>query len=117
MASDKIRARNLVLRCYANKDGDQWQVFCIDLCLAAQGNSFLEARNKLGNMLTEYVYDALAGEDREFADQLLNRKAPFNQIATYHWYKWMHRIGIFRDGIHRLFKQPMPLVPLAHAHE
>ena len=107
---------NLLLRCYANKHGDQWQAFCIDLCLAVQGDSFPAVKQKLDRMMIEYVYDALAGEDLEFADQLLNRKAPFEQIATYHWIRFMHRIGIFRDGIHKLFKVPISLVPQHYAH-
>lgn len=116
MGKDKIRTKNLMLRCYANKHGDQWQAFCIDLCLAAQGDSFPEVKQKLDQMMLEYVYDALAGEDREFADQLLNRKAPFSQIATYHLFGLLHRVGLLRDGIHKLFKEPMPLVPQHHAH-
>lgn len=116
MAKDKILARNLILRCYANMHGDQWQAFCIDLCLAVQGDSFPEVKEKLECMMEEYVYDALAGEDREFADQLLNRKAPVSQIATYHGIRLMHRLGIFRDGIHKLFKETMPLVPQRHSH-
>jgi len=116
MNNDKIRTKNLMLRCYANKHGDQWQAFCIDLCLAAQGDSFPDVKHKLERMMNEYVYDALAGEDREFADQLLNRKAPFSQIATYHLIRLMHRIGHFRDGVHRVFKEPIPLIPQHHAH-
>lgn len=116
MADNNIRTKNLMLRCYANKDGDQWQAFCIDLCLASQGDSFPEVKQKLEHMMVEYVYDALAGEDREFAEQLLNRKAPLSQIATYHWIKLMHHLGIFRDGVHKLFQAPMPLVPQHHAH-
>lgn len=116
MAGDKIRTRNLMLRCYANKDGDQWQAFCIDMCLAAQGDSFHEVKQKLERMMAEYVYDALAGEDREYAEQLLNRKAPLSQRLTYHVIWLLHRIGVFRDGLHKLFKEPMPLVPQSHAH-
>ena len=103
-----------MLRCYANKRGDQWQAICIDLCLAVQGDSFQEARQKLESMMLEYVYDALAGEDREFADQLLNRKAPFSQVATYYGIKLLHFFGFCRDGLHKLFKEPMPLVPQSH---
>lgn len=113
----KFKPQQLLLRCYANKEGDQWQAFCIDLCLAAQGESFAEARKKLNMMIAEYIYDALVGEDKEYADQLLQRKAPMKQIATYQYYKLMHRIGIFKDGLHHLFKSPMPLVPQNYAHE
>lgn len=113
----KIEPRQLLLRCYANKAGDQWQAFCIDFCLSAQGDSFSEVRGKLNNMIADYLYDALVGEDREYAEQLLRRKAPLKQIATYHYYRLMHKIGMLRDGIHLLFKSPMALVPQNHAHE
>lgn len=109
-----IRATDLMLRCYANKHDKQWQAFCIDYSLAAQGTSFQEARQKLDDMICEYLYDALAGEDQEFAEQLLNRKAPLSQIATYHWIRLMHRIGFLRDECHKLFKEVKPLVPLQH---
>ena len=61
--------------------------------------------------MVEYIYDTLAGEDQEYANQLLNRKAPLGQIATYHWIGLMHRLGVFRDGDHKIFKEPIPLVP------
>lgn len=113
--SHDIHTRNLMLRCYANKDGEQWQAFCIDLCLAAQGDSFQEVKRKLVMMMVDYVYEALAGEDREFADQLLSRKAPFMQIATYHAISIMRNLGLLRDHSHMLFKEPIPLMPQHHA--
>jgi hypothetical protein len=111
---DQMKPRDLLLRCYANTDGDQWQAFCIDLCLAAQGDSFIEAKRKLESMIKEYLYDALFGEHKEYADQLLNRRAPFKQLITYHYYACMYHVGMFRDGIHKLFK--VPGIPQA-AHE
>lgn len=116
MSKDKIRIRNLMLRCYANKQGDQWQAFCIDFCLAAQGDSLAEVKGKLESIMVEYVYDAMAGEDREFAEQLLNRRAPIDQYATYYVYKFLHKIGILHNGIHNVFKQMMPLEPQRHLH-
>jgi hypothetical protein len=112
-----MRPEDLLLRCYANKHNDQWQAFCIDLSLAAQGDDFPEVKRKLESMIAEYVYDALAGEDRDYAEQLLNRTAPFKQVATYHYYTLMYQIGVFKDGIHRLFKSPLPLIPQVCAHE
>lgn len=114
MTKTRIYTRELMLRCYANKRGDQWQAFCVDLCLAVQGDSFQEVRQKLECLMVEYVYDALAGEDREFAEQLLNRRAPFSQVVTYHCIKLLHFFGLCRDGFHKLFKEPMPLVPQSH---
>ncbi len=111
-----MKPQNLILRCYANKDGDQWQIFCIDLCLAAQADSLEEANKKMRSMIIEYVYDALSGEDSAYAAQLMNRKAPLSQIATYYMYKCMHKIGQLKDGFHRAFKLPVPLVPRDYAH-
>lgn len=116
MLNENIRTRNLMLRCYANKHNEQWQAFCIDLSLAAQGDSLPEVKQKLENMIQDYVYDALAGEDREFADSLLNRKAPFKQIAVYHLIGLMQKIGCLKDGFHELFKEVAPLVPQRHIH-
>ena len=111
-----MNPHELLVRCYANKDGDQWQIFCIDLCLAAQADTFEEALRKMSAMIKEYVYDAVVGEDREYAGKLLSRKAPLKQRATYKWYALMHKIGVFKDGLHRLFKLPMPLIPQNNMH-
>lgn len=110
-----MKPRELLLRCYANKDGDQWQAFCIDFCLAAQGNSAQEAQEKLFNMIAEYLYDAMAGEDKEYADQLLTRKASLMQIMTYYFYKIMFKFHLFKNGVHVLFKAPVPMVPQRYA--
>ncbi len=109
--------RELLVRCYANKYKDQWQIFCIDYCLAAQADTFEEALNKMKEMVGEYIYDATVGEDRKFAGQLLRRKAPLSQRATYHFYSLMHTIGVLKDGFHKLFRLPVPLVPIDFAHE
>ncbi|MDN5751784.1 MAG: hypothetical protein L0H15_00695 [Nitrosospira sp.] len=112
-----MKSADLLLRCYANRKDGQWQAFCIDFSLAAQGDSFPDVRTKLETMIAEYIYDALAGEDREYADQLLHRKAPLRQIATYYYYALMYKIGAFGDGLHQLFKPAVPLVPQAYARE
>lgn len=114
---DSMKPNKLLLRCYANKEGDQWQVFCIDFNLAAQGDSFSEARIKLRNMISDYLYDALAGEDQEYADQLLQRRAPLKIRVTYYYYKLMYKLGMLKNGIHRLFTAPVPLVPQNCTHE
>ncbi|WP_430229964.1 hypothetical protein [Nitrosomonas communis] len=111
-----MKPNDLLLRCYANKEGNQWQAFCIDFGLAAQGDTFKEVKEKLNAMIREYLYDALVGEDKVYADQLLKRKAPFKQIATYYYYVAMYRSGVFKNGLHKLFKEAMPLVPQHLTH-
>ena len=112
-----MKPRELLLRCYANKHDDQWQAFCIDFGLAAQGDSYEEVKAKLSDMIREYLYDALVGEDKEYAEQLLQRKAPFKQTATYYWYSVLYHLGVFRNEFHKLFKLPQALVPQNYLHE
>lgn len=113
-----VRPVSLILRCYAEKEGDQWQAFCLDLSLAAQASSFDDAKNKLEHMIREYVYDALVGKDREHAGALLNRRAPFSYWVRYYCYLALCKVGSVHKEIRRLFKEPLPLTvrqPYNHA--
>lgn len=85
-----VAIAQLFLRCYAEKVGNQWQAFCLDLSLAAQGDTFAEVKDKLDAMVAEYAYDALVGEDREYAEQLLTRRAPLRDWLKYYWYWVLH---------------------------
>ncbi len=111
-----MKTTRLIARCYAERIDSQWQAFCLDYCLAAQADSFEEAKQKLEQMLCEYIYDALEGEDREFAVQLLDRPAPFKYWVKYHAYRLMFKVGAFRNEVHRLFNEPLPLVPSSRCH-
>ena len=115
-----MKAIQLFVRCYAEQRGTQWQAFCLDFNLAAQADSFDEAKKKLEAQIDEYVYDALAGEDRAHASVLLRRKAPLTLRARYQAYRWGWRLrGLFpggggdgtASGGHRPFKEIVPLVP------
>ena len=73
------------LRCYAAADSDgQWSAVCIDLSLAAQGESCDEALTKLRSHIVDYVNEAF-GEDSDHEATPLNRKAPFSLRAKYHY--------------------------------
>lgn len=112
-----MRANELLLRCYAERKHGIWQAFCIDLNLAAQGDSFEEVRKKLEDMVFEYVYDAVAGEHREHAEYLLNRKAPLYFRAKWHFARAASRIARLQRLVMRwcdqltTFKEPLPLLP------
>lgn len=73
-----------LVRCVANRVGDQWQAFSLEFGLAAQADTFPLARRKLDEMIRSYLYDALAGEDREHAEELLSRRAPWWAFARYY---------------------------------
>jgi 1,4-dihydroxy-2-naphthoyl-CoA synthase len=62
-----MNTNDLILHCFADKSGDQWQAFCLDLTLAAQGDTFEDARAKL---------DAVAAPwgEREIATGLVTRE-------------------------------------------
>ena len=71
------------VRCYVKRSEDQWVAVCIDLCLAAQGDSLQEAKEKLESQVNDYVFEALT-VDREHARALLSRKAPLQNRAEYY---------------------------------
>ena len=106
-----MRPENLMLRCYAEYADNQWQAFCIDLCLAAQADTFEETESKLKSMVCEYVYDPLEGEDREYAGQSLARKSPLFYRLKYRFYVALSKVGVFKSEFRELFTVPLPLVP------
>jgi len=71
------------VRCYAKKSETQWVALCIDLCLAAQADTFEEVKSKLDAQINDYVYEALT-VDRAHAKQLLSRKAPLANRLEYY---------------------------------
>lgn len=106
----------LFVRCFARVKDGQWQAFCIDFDLAAQGDSFEDVRAKLEDQIVEYVNDALVGEDREHAAYLMTRKAPLSLRLAYHLGGLFHSFSKTKDGICRAFMEPLPLtVSRVHA--
>jgi predicted RNase H-like HicB family nuclease len=104
----------LVVRCFVERTRDgQWQAFSLELGLAAQGDSESEVRQKLESIIESYVRDALIGEDREHAYDLLSRRAP---IAGYLKY-YLHRIegALARPRAHpdhsQTYYEPFSLEP------
>jgi predicted RNase H-like HicB family nuclease len=65
-----MNPKQLIIKCYAKQEEGVWVAVCLDFNLAAQGDSFDEAKAKIESMIAEYVYDALAGNDTTYAPQL-----------------------------------------------
>lgn len=105
-----VRPVNLVLRCYAINEKDVWSAVCVDFSLAAQGDSFTDAKQKLNAQIVHYVKDAFT-VDREHADYLLKRRAPLAQRLT--WYALLVRSNLhsLKSASARLFTQSLPVVP------
>ena len=103
-----MRPEQLIVKCYAEQDGGCWVAVCLNFNLAAQGDSFDEAKVKLESMIAEYVYDALAGEDKPYAAQLLSRRAPVSTWLRY--YLIVAQIYLCHST-GRTFDETMPLIP------
>lgn len=110
-----MRPKELILRGLAERKEGVWQAFCLDLSLAAQGETFDEAMAKLESQVKEYLYDALEGEDKEHASYLLSRSAPASLWLKYYSVKitnviqalWMHNKA--PAPTHKAFQKPMPV--------
>jgi hypothetical protein len=75
----------LIVRCLIEKKGDQWQGFTLEFGLAVQADTLPEVKRKLESMVHCYVRDALIGEDREHAyDLLVRRKATWQVYLRYY---------------------------------
>lgn len=107
-----MKPNGLLLRCYAECSEGQWQAFCLDLCLAAQGESFQEVKRSLEAMILDYVRDAVVGVDRDYADILLRRRAPLKYWLKYYSLFVLFKIGAMKNNFRRLFVEPFPLIPV-----
>jgi hypothetical protein len=103
----------LIIHCLAERKQGYWQAFSLEFGLAVQADTLPDAKRRLESMIVSYVYDALVGEDREHASDLLNRKATWSVYAKYYLadaFSYANRIwGASKDRI--VFNEPVPLHP------
>ena len=110
MSESTVSPLRLVVRCYAEQLPDgQWQAFSLEFGLAAQAESFPAAQGKLDGMIQSYLHDALVGEDRQYARQLLARRSPWWVYARYYCGRALSMFTRLRDR--RFFDEPMGLEP------
>ena len=98
-----MKSEQLLIRCLAQRNKNQWEAFCIDFCLAAQADTLEEAKQKLEAQIFDYLESALCGEDRQHANQLLNRKAPLSIRVKY-------ALAALNSTWER-FNEPVPMIP------
>jgi hypothetical protein len=104
-----MKPSDLILRCYAEQEPDRtWFGICIDLNLAAEGDSFEEVRGKLHAMIHDYLAEALT-VDGQYIGDLIPRKAPVYFRVRYHVIAWLARFR--KAAVRRLFTEHLPLVP------
>ncbi|WP_295445611.1 DUF1902 domain-containing protein [uncultured Thiodictyon sp.] len=105
-----MRQSQWKLRCYAEHEpSGVWVALCLDFDLAAQGETFEEARDHLDAMINDYVEDALTGEDRDHAAALLNRRAPWPYWLRFYWFRLAVHLRSRLARAHRPFIESLPL--------
>jgi hypothetical protein len=110
----EIRPIRLVVHCLIERVGDQWQAFSLELGLAVQGDSCVDVRRKLASMIEFYVRDALCGEDREHAYELLvHRKATWRVYLRYYRVWLALHVATFMTASTdaMIYREPLPLEP------
>ncbi|QSA97737.1 type II toxin-antitoxin system HicB family antitoxin [Methylococcus sp. EFPC2] len=112
-----MKTSDLILHCYAKREaGGYWAAYCLDFTLYATGETLDEARSKLDAVIREYLYDALVGEDKAHAPQLLKRSAPLKDWAVYYGLAFLHNVMHMGNTLkHALITEVVPLTPYGHA--
>ena len=78
------RAQDVVLRGYVSGSGSDWQAICLDLDIAAQGQSMFEAKSILDSLVDDYLAEVRTLPDVD-QKRLLKRKAPLGLRLSYHF--------------------------------
>lgn len=108
-----MQIKDLFIRCYAEKQGELWVAVCIDLSLAVQADSLIEASTKLDAQIRDYVTEALS--EPQYAAQLLkSRKAPIQQVLRYHWIRAAIKLHVIKESIAKSFDRLLPLTIDTH---
>lgn len=102
-----MKTKDLVLKCYLDWEDGSCVAVCLDFNLAAQGENQRDAREKLEAMIHSYVDEAMT-TDREYAEQLLARKAPLSLWLRYYLIGFM---SLLHKDDRSTFHEVMPLRP------
>ncbi len=107
--STVVSPLRLIVRCFAERKGDQWQAFSLEFGLAAQADSSSEVQVKLMSMIEAYVHEALT-DDRAHAKALLSRKGTWQVYLKFYWYRFLSLLSHAR-GTFTIFDEPLALEP------
>lgn len=104
-----LKLSDLVLRCYAEKDGDgSWFAMCLALNLYSRGDSYEHARKKLHDVISAYLRDAVTTDSR-YIEDLVPRRAPLSFYVRYAFIWCCVKARAIGDV--RKFKETLPLIP------
>lgn len=107
-----MKTQNLFVSVYGERQHDQWTLMCLEYSLAVQAETLPEAKAKLDQQIRMYLTDALVGQDREHAVELLPRRAPLRYWLKFYWHFTMAQFRQARRT--RLAeRETLPMVPAA----
>ncbi|OOS01247.1 hypothetical protein B0186_03990 [Canicola haemoglobinophilus] len=86
-----------LIRCMAYKKGNLYIAICLDLSLAAQGDTMDEAIEKLDGQIKDFIAEVNA--EPQHASQLLNRPAPLSLWVKYYWFKFLSAKNGNKKGV------------------
>jgi hypothetical protein len=98
-----------VIRCVLEGRGDFWQAFSLELGLAVQAETKAEAKRKLKMMIRCYIDDAVCGQDRRYAYELLSRKATWRVYLLYYLASAIKAVRGAKG--YTTFSESLPLIP------
>jgi hypothetical protein len=98
----------LTVRCIVEPKDGQWQAFSLEFGLAAQAETREDAKGRLDLMIRSYVHDALVGEDREHAHELLKRRATWSVYFRYYLSCIFFKAG---SRSNQAYRDPLALEP------
>ena len=104
-----MKAPELMLRCMAWKEGEQWIAICLDFNLAAQDDTVAEVKRRLSDQVVSYLKEAITGADQEHAGYLLRRRAPVRYWLRYYACFFAHKLRVRVRACE--YSSPVPLVP------
>lgn len=103
------------LHIIVQKHDGYWSARCLDFTLYSVGNTAEEAKEKLAIEIDDFLYEAIEGQDKEFAVQLLLRRAPLRDWVIFHVVSLLQHCRVFSKWIGETFKQSVPHGPYHHA--
>lgn len=105
-----MKPASLLLRVYGEKSEGQWSLVNLEFSLAAQADTLEEARSILESQIKEYLHDALVGQDRPYAAELLRRPAPAKYWIKY-WMSQAREVFSHSGSKEKAYREALPMVP------
>ena len=97
----------LILRCYGNKREGQWVGICVDLNIAVQAEDVDELKRKMYDAIGSYLEAVIETDDKESIPELLTRRAPLQDFATYYLIRCLTAFRRFPHNF--VFREALPI--------